>query len=101
MAFSLVIQVRARLLQLLIAVLLSSVSASVRAEPSQADREQARTLAAQGYDALQRKDYAVAEERFRRADKLVHAPTLLVDWARALIGLGRLVEAYERYELVL
>jgi len=70
------------------------------AEPSSADRATARTLALEGYNALQRKDFATAEERFRRADKLVHAPTLVVDHARALTGLGRLVEAYERYALV-
>ncbi|MFZ5893703.1 MAG: hypothetical protein ACOY0T_21760 [Myxococcota bacterium] len=71
------------------------------AQPTEADRQMARELAAQGYEALQRKDYATAEERFRRADKLVHAPTLVVDLARSLAGLGRLVEAYEHYELVL
>lgn len=70
-------------------------------EPSEATREQARTLAVQGYEALQRKDYAAAEDLFRRANALVHAPTIVVDHARALVGLGRLVEAHERYELVL
>lgn len=64
-------------------------------------RERARKLAAEGFEALQQKNYAVAEDRFRRADALVHAPTLVVDHARALAGLGRLVEAHERYELVL
>lgn len=68
---------------------------------SEADREVARKLAAEGFEALQNKDYSLAEERFRRADALVHAPTLIVDQARALVGLGRLVEAHERYELVL
>ncbi len=90
-----------RLLAVLVAWLVFGASRELRAEPSESDRQQARALAAEGYDALQHKDYAVAEERFRKADKLVHAPTLVVDWARALTGLGRLVEAYERYELVL
>jgi hypothetical protein len=58
-------------------------------------------LAAEGYTALKTSDYSTAEDRFRRADALVHAPTLVVDHARALIGLGRLVEAQERLELVL
>lgn len=48
-----------------------------------------------------RKDYAIAEDRFRRADLLVHAPTLVVDHARALVGLGRVAEAYRRYDLVI
>src|ERR1041384_5444151 len=71
------------------------------AEASAQDREQARKLASEGFDALERNDYATAEDRFRRADALVHAPTLVVDHARSLAGLGRLVEAHERYELVL
>lgn len=71
------------------------------AQRSPKEREEARQLAAEGFEALQRKDYATAEDRFRRADAIVHAPTLVVDQARALTGLGRLVEAHERYELVL
>jgi hypothetical protein len=72
-----------------------------RAESSEADRATARALAAEGYQALQKKDYQTAEDRFRRADALVHAPSLVVDHARALVGLGRLVEAHERYQLVM
>jgi hypothetical protein len=70
------------------------------AKPSGADRATARALAAEGYLALKKGDYQKAEDRFLRADSLVHAPTLLVDHARALVGLGRLVEAYEDYRLV-
>jgi len=71
------------------------------AEPTEADRATARALALEGHTALQHKDYAKAADRFGRADALVHAPTLVVDWARALQGLGRFVEAHEKYELVL
>jgi hypothetical protein len=71
------------------------------AKPSGADRATARALAIEGYRALQKGDFGTAEERFRRADSLVHAPTLMVDHARALVGLGRLVEAYEDYRLVM
>lgn len=71
------------------------------ADASDEDRATARALAAEGHRALQRKDYQTAEDRFRRADLLVHAPTLVLDHARALIGLGRLADAYERYDLVL
>lgn len=84
-------------LGLLCAVLLA---APARAE-SEADRATARALALEGHAALKRKDYATAADRFGRADALVHAPTLVVDWARALQGLGRFVEAHEKYELVL
>ena len=71
------------------------------AAASEADRATARALALEGHVALQKKDYATAADRFGRADSLVHAPTLVVDWARALQGLGRFVEAHEKYELVL
>ncbi|HET7542881.1 MAG TPA: hypothetical protein VFK05_23575 [Polyangiaceae bacterium] len=71
------------------------------AEPSAADRATARSLAGEGYQALQAKDYATAVDRFSRADALVHAPTLMIDWARSLAGLGKLVEAQERYEQII
>ena len=71
------------------------------ADPSAADRATARALAGEGYQALQSKDYATAADRFSRADALVHAPTLMIDWARSLVGLGKLVEAQERYEQIL
>jgi tetratricopeptide (TPR) repeat protein len=73
----------------------------VHAEPSASDRATARALAGEGYVALKEKDYATAEDRFRRADELIHAPTLVVDHARALIGLGRFGEAYAAYESVM
>jgi PEGA domain len=71
------------------------------AEPNEADRATARALALEGHNALTKKDYATAADRFGRADALVHAPTLVVDWARALQGLGRFVEAHEKYALIL
>lgn len=77
------------------------VAAAAHAEPTEADRTSARSLASEGYDALERKDYALAVDRFRHADALVHAPTIEVDLARALIGLGRYVEAYERYQQII
>lgn len=83
----------------LLCVVLSAAPA--RAEPSEADRATARALALEGHGALKNKDYQTAIDRFSRADALVHAPTLVVDWARALQGLGRYVEAHEKYELVL
>lgn len=85
-------------LGLVCAVLLAGPA---RAEPNEADRATARALALEGHAALERKDFAAAADRFGRADTLVHAPTLVVDWARALQGLGRFVEAHEKYELVL
>lgn len=74
---------------------------SAFAEPSAADRATARSLATEGYWALHDKRYAEAADRFGRADSLVHAPTLTLDWARSLVGLGQFVEAQERYELII
>jgi len=68
---------------------------------AEADRATARELASEGNEALKKQAYETAEDRFRRADALVHAPTLVVDHARALVGLGRLAEAYQRYQLVI
>jgi len=75
-------------------------AAPLQAQTDEA-RSQARDLAAQGFAALQRKDFAKAEDYFRRADGLVHAPTLVLDHGRALVGLGRLVEAHEDFAQVL
>jgi hypothetical protein len=72
-----------------------------RAAGTEIDRAMARSLAAEGYEALVKKKFATAEDRLRRADELFHAPTIVVDHARALVGLGRLVEARERYQLVI
>jgi hypothetical protein len=74
---------------------------AANAEPSAADRATARSLATEGYWALHDKRYAEAADRFGRADALVHAPTLTLDWARSLVGLGQFVEAQERYELII
>jgi len=78
--------------------LLWSSSASAQ---SDADRATARALAKEGHGALTDRDYTTAEDRFRRADVLVHSPLLVIDHARALIGLGRYVEAQERLASVL
>lgn len=88
-------------LLLTVACVLTLAAPAAAAEPTAADRATARSLAREGFEALKTDDFVTAEDRFRRADALVHAPTLVVDHARALVGLGRLVEAHERYSLVL
>ncbi|MEO6600537.1 MAG: hypothetical protein ABIQ16_11725 [Polyangiaceae bacterium] len=90
---------RAATLSLVLASLLASPKAA-HAEASASDRATARALAGEGYKALKVKDFATAEDRFRRADELVHAPTLVLDHARALIGLGRYGEAYAAFDAV-
>lgn len=69
--------------------------------PTPEDRTTARELALEGHKALKAGDYALAVDRFTRADRLIHAPTLLVDLGRSYIGLGRLVLAHETFQQVL
>lgn len=89
-----------RCLLLASVVTLSSVSGTALADEA-ADRATARALAGEGHNALLRRDFEQALDRFRRADALVHAPTLAVGIARSLAGLGRLVEAQEEYQRVI
>ena len=84
---------------LFVTLVLSSSPAG--AQVSDADRATARTLAQQGQDALEAKDWATAVERFGRADALVHAPTLMLGLARAEVGHGRWVAALEHYSRIL
>jgi hypothetical protein len=77
------------------------LSTVAMAEPTAADRATARTLAQEGQQALESKNYAIAVDKFSRADSLVHAPTLLLGLARAEVGLGRLVEAQESYNRII
>jgi hypothetical protein len=53
------------------------------------DRAAARDLFKQGVEAYARGDYDAALDRFRRADALVHAPTIAINIARCLHALGR------------
>src|SRR5579862_7412259 len=67
---------------------------------SDGDRATARDLGRDGQAALDQKDYKTAEDRFRRADKLVHAPTLELGLARALAGEGKVMESQETYNRI-
>jgi hypothetical protein len=58
------------------------------AQTSDADRVTARGFAQEGQDALDRKDFTTAADRFGRAGELLHAPTLTLGLARAQVGLG-------------
>ena len=57
----------------------------------------ARALGEEGAAALDRRDWATALDRFSKADKLFHAPTLAYGHARALAGTGKLVAALEAF----
>ncbi|HEX4448237.1 MAG TPA: hypothetical protein VH044_15925 [Polyangiaceae bacterium] len=68
---------------------------------SDSDRATARALGQEGQQAFENKDYPTAEDRFRRADKMVHAPTLMLGLARALTAEGKFVEAQESYNRII
>ncbi len=75
-------------------------SGVARADPTDADRATARALAREGFDAQQSGHFAIAADRFSRADAIVHAPTLLLGLARAQVSLGSLVTAQETYQRI-
>jgi hypothetical protein len=76
-------------------------SARLAHAQSDDDRATARALGQEGQAALDNKSYATAEDRFRRADKLVHAPTLIIGLARALAAEAKYVEAQEAYNRII
>jgi hypothetical protein len=84
-----------------VAILCSVPVARAQEHPSAAARATARSLAREGYEAQKRGQYALAADRFERAETLVDAPTLLLGLARAQVGLGKLVEADETYRRIL
>ena len=88
---------RLRLWLPLVVVVVASASAAARAQSSEADRVTARQLLAAGFDALDRKDYATAADRFDRANALVSAPTISLGLGRARLGLGKLVGAQDAF----
>lgn len=68
---------------------------------SDSDRATARELGRQGQQDLDQKDYKGAVDAFRRADRLLHAPTLALGLARALAGSGKVVESQETYNRII
>lgn len=90
-----------RLAALVTVAVLATSAAAVARQPTAADRATARSLAFAGQRALDKKQYALALDRFTRANSLVPAPTLELRIARAEVGLGKLVEAHEMYERIL
>ena len=76
--------------------------ASLHAEGADAElRTAARELAREAAELADAGRCDTAIDKFRRAYALVPAPTIAVHEARCLVQLGRLLEASDRYELVL
>lgn len=89
-------------LSVAVALGLAFGAAVARAEGQrQANRESARSLADDGADAFARGDYAEAHEHLQQAFLLVEAPTIALLDARALVKLGRFVEARAAYRRAL
>ncbi len=74
---------------------------SIASAQSDADKATARTLGTEAQTALEAKDYKTAEDKFRRADSIFHAPTLMLGLARAQAALGRVVAAQESYSRII
>jgi hypothetical protein len=84
---------------LLLALTLTPAAAA--ADVSDADRATARSLAVEGQEALDQKNFVVALDRFRRADAIIHAPTLLLGVARSQVGMSQWIAAQESYNRIL
>lgn len=61
-------------------------------------RTAARELAVEGAQSFEQRDYRNALDRFRRAFAVFPAPSIAIMEARSLVGLGRFVEALDKYE---
>ena len=69
-------------------------------EPSYADKAEAARLADQGMVLYQKEDFAGAVAKFEAAEKIVGAPTIMLQHGRSLERLGRWVEAVGKYRTV-
>lgn len=84
---------------LLISALL--IATAQAQEPDDATRAAAREIAKKAITALDAKDYIAAESGFEKAYQILKVPTVGLFLGESLEGLGRLVEASERYREVL
>jgi hypothetical protein len=89
---------RSSLSLLALFVILGPATAHAQTE---ADKSTARQLGQQGQAALDAHDWKRAEDAFRRAEGLFHAPSLELGIARADAHLGKFVEAWEHYNRII
>src|SRR5262245_32434465 len=75
----------------------TSVTQAQAPASDDAARAIARELGAEGIEAYQANQFTTADEKLERAYRLFAAPTLGLWSARALVKLGRWVEAAKRY----
>jgi hypothetical protein len=88
-----------------VALALSAVPHLALAQ-SDEDRSLARAMGQEGQDALDKKDFRTAEDRFKRAVRVFDdakapvPPTLLLGYARAAAGNGHLIGSQEAYNRI-
>lgn len=75
-----------------------SLPANARDEPSEVDKDAARTLVQQGDDLMKRKEYEEALVAYRRADDIMGVPTTAIEVGRVSLLLGKLVSARNAFE---
>jgi len=81
--------------RLLAWVLLCATWAPAAVAQTEEQRKTARDLMDQGDERVEQRDYAAALALFRAAHDIMHVPTTGIEVARALVGLGKLVEGRE------
>lgn len=91
---------RRRWVMALFLVLATMMVAPSSSADETSDKATARQLFFQASDALKAGDWAKAADLFHRSNALYPAPTAALGEARALVKVGKLVDAYERYNSV-
>jgi hypothetical protein len=80
-----------------IAGFLFLLASSAAAEPDEATRTAARALGNSGVEAYQANDFETATDRLEKAYEILRVPTLGLWSGRALVRVGKWVEAAERF----
>jgi hypothetical protein len=80
-----------------IAGLLLLLGTSAVAQPDEGTRTAARALGTAGVDAYQANDFETATDRLEKAYEILRVPTLGLWSGRALVRVGKWVEAAERF----
>ena len=76
---------------------LLTLAGTAGAQTTEAARAAARQLATEGVNNFEAGEFGAASDKLNRAYETIHAPSLGLWSARALVGCGRLVQASERY----
>jgi hypothetical protein len=87
----------ARVMVAALGAVLLCAQAGAAQEVDDATRASARQLGYSGVEAYEAQNYAAASDKLERAYRVLQVPTLGLWSARALVKLGKLVEAQERY----